>query len=129
MIDPQDRAMLRLLLIVSAVLIANCPQQGRGQSAVPRINCSAAYQRELDMSPLDIRRRNVYVPGDTTPTGQVLRDSVAGEEVLERAAEAGEFERLRARHGAARARRTGSGIVPGSPVRARSSSPRSPRSS
>jgi CO/xanthine dehydrogenase Mo-binding subunit len=71
----------------------------------------------LEMSPLDIRRRNVYVPGDTTPTGQVLRDSVAGHEVLERAAEAGEFERLRARHGAARARRTGSGIVPGSPLR------------
>ena len=71
----------------------------------------------LDISPLDIRRRNVYVPGDTTPTGQVLRDSVAGEEVLERAAEAGEYEHLRARHKAARARRVGSGIVPGSPLR------------
>jgi hypothetical protein len=57
------------------------------------------------------------VPGDTTPTGQVLRDSVAGEEVLDRAAEAGEYERLRARHDAARARRAGSGIVPGSPLR------------
>jgi len=52
----------------------------------------------LDISPLDIRRRNVYVIGDTTPTGQVLRESVAGEEVLERATEAGEFERLRSRH-------------------------------
>jgi len=71
----------------------------------------------LDLSPLDIRRRNVYVPGDMTPTGQVLRDSVAGEEVLERAAEAGEYEHLRARHDAARARRAGSGIVPGSPLR------------
>jgi CO/xanthine dehydrogenase Mo-binding subunit len=71
----------------------------------------------LDMSPLDIRRVNVYVPGDTTPTGQVLRDSVAGEEVLERAAEAGEYEHLRARHEAARARREGAGIVPGSPLR------------
>lgn len=59
----------------------------------------------LAMSPLEIRRRNVYKIGDTTPTGQVLRDSVAGEEVLERAAEAGEFERLRARHDAARKRR------------------------
>jgi Aerobic-type carbon monoxide dehydrogenase, large subunit CoxL/CutL homologs len=48
----------------------------------------------LELSPLEIRRRNVYKLGDTTPTGQVLRVSVAGEEVLERAAEAGEFERL-----------------------------------
>jgi CO/xanthine dehydrogenase Mo-binding subunit len=71
----------------------------------------------LEMSPLEIRRRNVYVPGDTTPTGQLLRDSVAGEEVLERAAEAGEFERLRARHDDARARRAGSGTIPGSPLR------------
>jgi CO/xanthine dehydrogenase Mo-binding subunit len=71
----------------------------------------------LGMSPLEIRRRNVYVPGDTTPTGQLLRDSVAGEEVLERAAEAGEFERLRARHDDARARRAGSGTIPGSPLR------------
>ena len=71
----------------------------------------------LGMSPLEIRRRNVYVPGDTTPTGQVLRDSVAAEEVLERAAEAGEFEHLRARHDAARVRRSGSGAVPGSALR------------
>ena len=49
--------------------------------------------------------------------GQVLRASVAGEEVLERAAEAGEFERLRARSGAARSSRAGSGTIPGSPLR------------
>jgi CO/xanthine dehydrogenase Mo-binding subunit len=71
----------------------------------------------LGLSPLEIRRRNVYQTGDTTPTGQVLRESVAGEEVLERAAEAAEFERLRARHDAARQQRTGSGTVPGSPLR------------
>jgi len=46
---------------------------------------------QLGISPLDIRRRNLYVPGDATPTGQVLRDSVGAEEVLERAAEAAEF--------------------------------------
>jgi CO/xanthine dehydrogenase Mo-binding subunit len=63
---------------------------------------------ELGMSPLDIRRRNAYRPGDTTPTGQVLRDSVAAEEVLERAAEAAEFVRLRARTADARARREAS---------------------
>jgi len=71
----------------------------------------------LGLSPLEIRRRNVYRLGDTTPTGQVLRSSVAGEEVLERAAEAGEFERLRARSEAQRAQRAGSGTVPGSPLR------------
>ncbi len=71
----------------------------------------------LGIGPLDIRRRNVYVVGDTTPTGQVLRGSVAGEEVLERAAEASEFERLRARHDVARRRRAGAGIVPDSPLR------------
>ena len=71
----------------------------------------------LRLSPLEIRRRNVYRPGDTTPTGQVLRDGVAGEEVLERAAEAGEFERLRSRHGSARRGRDGAGIIPDSPLR------------
>ena len=71
----------------------------------------------LGISPLEIRRRNVYHVGDTTPTGQVLRDSVAGEEVLERAAEAGEFERLRGRHADDRVRRSGSGTIPGSPLR------------
>ena len=50
----------------------------------------------LGMSPLELRRRWVYRDGDETPTGQVLRESVAGEEVLERAAEASEFERIRA---------------------------------
>jgi CO/xanthine dehydrogenase Mo-binding subunit len=54
------------------------------------------------ISPLEIRRRNVYVLGDTTPTGQVLRHSVAGQEVLERAAEAAEFERMRERTADAR---------------------------
>jgi CO/xanthine dehydrogenase Mo-binding subunit len=101
----------------------NTPPNGafRGFGA-PQVQFAAETQLNriaemLDLSPLEIRRRNVYRVGDTTPTGQVLRDSVAGEEVLERAAEAGEFERLRARHDAARNRRDGSGIVPRSPLR------------
>ena len=57
----------------------------------------------IGRSPLDVRRQNVYVPGDTTPTGQVLRDSVAAEEVLERAVEAAEFERLREKYASERA--------------------------
>src|SRR5919108_4115598 len=72
---------------------------------------------QLDLSPLDIRRRNVYQAGDTTPTGQVLRDSVAGEEVLERAAEAAEFIRLRALTEHARRGRAGSGSMPASAPR------------
>ena len=77
---------------------------------------------QLAISPLDIRRRNVYRPGDTTPTGQVLRSSVAGEEVLERAAEAAEFTRLRERTASTRGQRAGSGVsavepAPGSALR------------
>ena len=71
----------------------------------------------LGLSPLEIRRRNVYHLGDTTPTGQVLRESVAGEEVLERAAEAAEFERLRVRTDRDRRQRAGSGTIPGSSLR------------
>jgi CO/xanthine dehydrogenase Mo-binding subunit len=70
---------------------------------------------QIGVSPLDIRRRNVYRPGDETPTGQILRDSVAGEEVLERAAEAAEFERERARTAKARDARAGAGLVPSQP--------------
>ncbi len=71
----------------------------------------------LGLSPLEIRRRNVYVSGDVTPTGQILRESVAGEEVLERAAEASEFERLRTRLASERTGRVGSGTIPGSALR------------
>jgi CO/xanthine dehydrogenase Mo-binding subunit len=101
----------------------NTPPNGafRGFGA-PQVQFAAETQlnriaEALGLSPLEIRRRNVYRLGDTTPTGQVLQESVAGEEVLERAAEAGEFERLRARHDSARERRAGSGTVPGSPLR------------
>ncbi|HKG55676.1 MAG TPA: molybdopterin cofactor-binding domain-containing protein, partial [Candidatus Limnocylindrales bacterium] len=89
----------------------NTPPNGafRGFGA-PQTEFAAETQlnriaERLGVSPLDIRRRNVYRPGDSTPTGQVLRDSVAGEEVLERAAEASELERLRERTARARADR------------------------
>jgi CO/xanthine dehydrogenase Mo-binding subunit len=71
---------------------------------------------ELELSPLEIRRRNVYHSGDETPTGQILRGSVAGEEVLERAAEAAELERIRERTGRARTDRRGSGAMPIGPL-------------
>jgi CO/xanthine dehydrogenase Mo-binding subunit len=79
----------------------------------------ARIAEALRIGPLDIRRRNLYRPGDETPTGQVLAESVAAEEVLERAAEAAEFERVAARTGRDRARRgaSESGSAPSSPLR------------
>ncbi len=101
----------------------NTPPNGafRGFGA-PQVEFAAEIQlgrvaEALGISPLEIRRRNLYRLGDETPTGQVLRESVAAEEVLERAAEAAEFEGVRARTERARARRAGSGNVPRSPLR------------
>lgn len=68
----------------------------------------------LGMSPLELRRRWAYKLGDTTPSEQVLRESVATSEVLERAAEAAEFERIRAqtaRHKADRGKRGQSDVL------------------
>ena len=48
------------------------------------------------MSPAELRRRRVYRVGDLTPSGQVLRESVAASQVLDRAVEAAEFDRSRA---------------------------------
>jgi CO/xanthine dehydrogenase Mo-binding subunit len=100
----------------------NTPPNGafRGFGA-PQTEFAAETQlnrlaEQLAMSPLEIRRRNAYRLNDTTPTGQVLRESVAAEEVLERAAEAAEFERTRERTARARGDRAGSGTVPGSPL-------------
>jgi CO/xanthine dehydrogenase Mo-binding subunit len=71
----------------------------------------------LGISPLEIRRRNVYQPGDETPTGQVLQSSVAGLEVLQQAVEASEFERVRAETERASLARGGSWAIPVSPLR------------
>ncbi|HEX3429112.1 MAG TPA: xanthine dehydrogenase family protein molybdopterin-binding subunit [Candidatus Limnocylindrales bacterium] len=106
----------------------NTPPNGafRGFGA-PQVEFAAEIQlgrigETLGLGPLEIRRRNLYELGDTTPTGQVLRESVAASEVLERAAEAAEFEGVHARTSTARARRAASGSepgsVPGSPLRA-----------
>ena len=66
---------------------------------------------QLGLSPAEIRRRNAYEIGDVTPTGQVLRESVAAQEVLRRAVEASEFERIRVgdRPGRRRTTRVGHG--------------------
>jgi CO/xanthine dehydrogenase Mo-binding subunit len=72
---------------------------------------------ELGVSPLELRRRNAYRLGDTTPTGQVLGESVAAVDVLDRAAEATSFETVREWTARERAARVGSGALPASPLR------------
>jgi CO/xanthine dehydrogenase Mo-binding subunit len=101
----------------------NTPPNGafRGFGA-PQTEFAAEIQIDrlaeaLGMSPIEIRRRNLYREGDATPTGQVLRESVAASEVLERAAEAAEFEGVRARTARDRVRREGAGTVPATPHR------------
>jgi len=71
----------------------------------------------LGLSPAEIRRRNALRVGDATPTGQVLHESVAAEEVLRVAVEASGFERARERTAREAAARRGSGHVPREPLR------------
>jgi len=99
--------------ITGRAVATNTPPNGafRGFGA-PQTEFAAEMQVNriadaLGISPLELRRRWVYQLGDETPSGQILRESVAGEEVLERAAEASEFERIRAQTGRTRAERSG----------------------
>jgi CO/xanthine dehydrogenase Mo-binding subunit len=108
--------------IRSRAVATNTPPNGafRGFGA-PQTEFAAEMQvnriaEALGVSPLELRRRWVYREGDATPTGQVLRESLAGEEVLLRATEAAEYERIRERTARDRAGRQGSGLVPGSPL-------------
>jgi CO/xanthine dehydrogenase Mo-binding subunit len=56
-----------------------------------------AIAEKLGMDPVELRRRNAYVEGDVTPTGQVLRESVGAMAVLERTAERANWDQTRAR--------------------------------
>jgi len=101
----------------------NTPPNGafRGFGA-PQVEFAMEMQlnriaERLAMSPAEIRRRNAYQPGDVTPTGQVLRDSVAAHEVLSLAVEVGDFERIRAATRRVAAERLGSGEVPAGRLR------------
>jgi len=98
--------------ITGRAMATNTPPNGafRGFGA-PQTEFAAEMQvnriaEALDASPLDLRRRWVYREGDTTPTGQVLRESVGGIDVLEAAAEASAFERVHAQTRAMREGRT-----------------------
>jgi len=91
--------------IRSRAMATNTPPNGafRGFGA-PQAEFAIEMQvnriaEQLDISPLELRRRWAYRIGDETPFGQVLRESVAAHEVLARASEAAEFERIRAQTG------------------------------
>jgi CO/xanthine dehydrogenase Mo-binding subunit len=80
-------------------MATNTPPNGafRGFGA-PQTEFAAEMQinriaEALGISPLELRRRWAYRAGDLTPTGQVLRESVAAVEVLEAAATASDFAR------------------------------------
>jgi CO/xanthine dehydrogenase Mo-binding subunit len=98
--------------IFGRAVATNTPPNGafRGFGA-PQTEFAAEMQvnriaEALGISPLELRRKWVYRLDDETPSGQILRESVAGEEVLERAAEAAEFERILASTSASRVERT-----------------------
>lgn len=71
----------------------------------------------LGLSPAEIRRRNAYRIGDVTPTGQVLNESVAAEEVLRLALETSGFEAARAETLRRAREREGSGTIPSGALR------------
>ncbi len=100
----------------------NTPPNGafRGFGA-PQTEFAAETQlsrlaERLGMSPAEIRARNVYVLGDTTPTGQVLKESVAGEEVLRLAVEGSGFERIRDETARELGERRGANVMPPGPL-------------
>ena len=63
--------------------------------------------RKLGMSPYEIRKKNALVQGDTLPTGQVLKESVAAGLVLDRACGLSDFENKRRACASARLREPG----------------------
>ena len=92
-------------------MATNTPPNGafRGFGA-PQTEFAAETQvnriaERLNLSPLALRRSWVYREGGVTPTGQVLRESVAGAEVLEAAAQASEYEGVAAHTRRAREQR------------------------
>jgi CO/xanthine dehydrogenase Mo-binding subunit len=101
-----------IVRITGRAMATNTPPNGafRGFGA-PQTEFAAEMQvnrlaEALDASPLDLRRRWVYREGDTTPTGQVLRESVGGPDVLEAAASASAFDRVQAQTRSMREGRT-----------------------
>jgi CO/xanthine dehydrogenase Mo-binding subunit len=87
------------VFIHGRAVATNTPPNGafRGFGA-PQTQFAAEMQvnraaEALGVSPLELRRQWVYREGDVTATGQVLRESVGGADVLEAAAREADLER------------------------------------
>ncbi len=87
--------------IAGRTMATNTPPNGafRGFGA-PQVGFAHELQvariaDELDVSPAELRRRWAYREGGTTPTGQVLHESVAADEVLDRATREADYEGVR----------------------------------
>jgi CO/xanthine dehydrogenase Mo-binding subunit len=104
-------------------MATNTPPNGafRGFGA-PQTEFAAELQvaraaDRLGISPAALRQRWLYREGGVTPTGQVLRESVGAAEVLERATEAAEYERVRELSQQTRSIRWGQAAEAGTSVR------------
>jgi CO/xanthine dehydrogenase Mo-binding subunit len=90
--------------IVARAVATNTPPNGafRGFGAPQTEFATEAHMNRiaerLGMDPVELRRRNAYRVGDVTPTGQVLRESVSANEVLERTAAMCSWTETRARY-------------------------------
>ena len=107
--------------VVGRVVATNTPPNGafRGFGA-PQVHHAVETHvnriaEALELSPVELRRRNLYREGSVTPTGQVLRESVAAAEVLDAAAERTSFDTVREWTARERLQRSGSGTIPASP--------------
>ncbi len=63
----------------------------------------------LGVDPLDLRKRNLFVPGDVTATGQVLKESVGGEACVRAAESTSEYARKRAAYSGTNVEQTADG--------------------
>ncbi len=89
--------------IQARVVATNTPPNGafRGFGVPQTIFAMETHMEkiaaELGMDPFELRRKNAYLLGDETPTGQKLKWSVAAQEVLEAAAARSQYAQKRAR--------------------------------
>ncbi len=99
--------------VAARALATNTPPNGafRGFGAPQTIFAMERQMdriaRELGISPLEVRRRNLLRRGDRLPCGQVLTEEVGASLVLERALALSHYE---ARHGALRGEGRGVGL-------------------
>jgi CO/xanthine dehydrogenase Mo-binding subunit len=102
--------------IEAQVVATNTPPNGafRGFGVPQTLFAMEAHMEKiaaaLGMDPLELRRKNAYMLGDETPTGQKLSWSVAAREVLDAAASRSQYEQKRARFASAKDGRKRRGI-------------------